>query len=131
MEKKRLNCFQIIPIVILAIAFLLVLMTFIPWYRESWYDYSHVTTENPTPVYHNDLVSVFYFCSHRKTALPVLLMLVFLFFGAVPSSMMFMKGNSKKMNTILLVIALVFLALAILCFAISCQLMMQQMKNNY
>ena len=131
MEKKRLNSFPLIAIVILAITFLLVLMTFIPWYRESWYDYSHVTTENPTPVYHNDLVSVFYFCSHRKTVLPVLLMLVFLIFGAVPTSMMFMKGNSKKMNTILLVIALVLLAMAILCFAISCQLMMQQVKNNY
>ena len=72
---------NIVSIVVISISFLLILLSVVPFYEYSSYDYSNVSIDNPTPIHITGYVSIL--ASTLKVRNPIALINLFLLVATI------------------------------------------------
>ncbi len=112
---------NIVSIVVISISFLLILLSVVPFYEYSSYDYSNVSIDNPTPVHITGYVSIL--ASTLKVKNPIALINLFLLVATIVLSFINFVNIDIKRKRIIRTISFAFFATCFVLFFVSLALM--------
>ena len=127
--NKYQKLWAVICFIVVAFSFALLLLSIIPYYQYSYYDYANVTHSNPTSKHVTGFTSII--ASTLKNSNPIALINMFILAAALVLATLNFFDIKQKTKSILRIISLVLLIISLVLFFFAFAAMVSINADNY